>query len=62
MSVLAERTSSRSESDLAGHSTCHKVVNFAGDGTCEGDIVDVVITDAKTNSLYGTLTNRVVVA
>jgi len=62
LSVLAERTSSRSESDLAGHSTCHKVVNFAGDGSCEGDIVDVVITAAKTNSLYGTLTNRVAVA
>jgi tRNA-2-methylthio-N6-dimethylallyladenosine synthase len=58
LSVLAERKSSRSESDLAGHSTCHKVVNFAGDGSCEGDIVDVVITAAKTNSLYGTLTNR----
>jgi len=37
-------------------------VNFAGDGSCEGDIVDVVITAAKTNSLYGTLTNRVAVA
>jgi len=58
LSVLAERKSSRSESDLAGHSTCHKVVNFAGDGSCEGDIVDVVITAAKINSLYGTLTNR----
>jgi tRNA-2-methylthio-N6-dimethylallyladenosine synthase len=57
LSVLAERQSSRSESDLTGHSTCHKVVNFAGDRSLEGEIVDVVVTAAKTNSLYGTLVN-----
>jgi tRNA-2-methylthio-N6-dimethylallyladenosine synthase len=55
VSVLAERQSSRSASDLTGHSTCHKVVNFEGDSTLEGEIVDVVVTAAKTNSLYGTL-------
>jgi tRNA-2-methylthio-N6-dimethylallyladenosine synthase len=55
LSVLAERQSSRSESDLTGHSTCHKVVNFKGDSSLEGKIVDVVVTEAKTNSLYGTL-------
>jgi len=55
LSVLAERQSSRSASDLTGHSTCHKVVNFAGDNSLEGEIVDVVVTKAKTNSLYGTL-------
>src|SRR5918992_132706 len=55
LSVLAERQSSRSESDLTGHSTCHKVVNFKGDSSLEGEIVDVVVTEAKTNSLYGTL-------
>jgi tRNA-2-methylthio-N6-dimethylallyladenosine synthase len=55
LSVLAERQSSRSEHDLSGHSTCHKVVNFAGDGRLEGEIVDVVVTAAKTNSLYGSL-------
>jgi tRNA-2-methylthio-N6-dimethylallyladenosine synthase len=57
LSVLAERQSSRSESDLTGHSTCHKVVNFAGDRSLEGEIVDVLVTAAKTNSLYGTLVN-----
>ena len=54
LSVLAERQSSRSENDLSGHSTCHKVVNFEGDTRIEGEIVDVLVTAAKTNSLYGT--------
>jgi tRNA-2-methylthio-N6-dimethylallyladenosine synthase len=62
LSVLAERLSSRSESDLTGHSTCHKVVNFAGQSRFEGEILDVLITKAKTNSLYGTLVNRLAVA
>ena len=55
LSVLVERQSSRSESDLTGHSTCHKVVNFQGESALEGEIVDVVVTEAKTNSLYGVL-------
>lgn len=55
LSVLAERQSSRSEEDLTGHSTCHKVVNFSGDRSLEGEIVDVLVTAAKTNSLFGTL-------
>lgn len=55
LSVLAEKQSSRSETDLSGHSTCHKVVNFAGDSSLEGEIVEVVVTAAKTNSLYGSL-------
>src|SRR5688572_27726452 len=58
LSVLAERQSSRSEDDLSGHSTCHKVVNFSGDRGLEGEIVEVLVTAAKTNSLYGTLVNR----
>ena len=55
LNVLAEKQSSRSERDLSGHSTCHKVVNFEGDSSLEGEIVDVLVTAAKTNSLYGTL-------
>ncbi|HZN09633.1 MAG TPA: radical SAM protein, partial [Pyrinomonadaceae bacterium] len=58
LSVLAEKQSSRSENDLSGHSTCHKVVNFAGDRSLEGEIVDVLVTGAKTNSLYGALPGR----
>lgn len=55
LSVLVERQSSRSESDLVGHSTCHKVVNFPGESNLEGEIVEVTITEAKPNSLYGTI-------
>lgn len=62
LSVLAERQSSRSESDLTGHSTCNKVVNFSGHNSFEGEILDVRITAAKTNSLYGTVINRLAVA
>jgi tRNA-2-methylthio-N6-dimethylallyladenosine synthase len=58
LSVLVERQSSRSETDLVGHSTCHKVVNFPGSGALEGEVVDVTITQAKTNSLYGTMRSR----
>ena len=61
LSVLAEKQSSRSETDLSGHSTCHKVVNFAGHGGLEGEIVDVLVTDAKTNSLYGKMIDRAAV-
>jgi len=58
LSVLAEKQSSRSADDLSGHSTCHKVVNFRGDSALEGEIVEVMVTAAKTNSLYGTLVGR----
>jgi len=61
LSVLAERPSSRSDNDLTGHSTCHKVVNFSGDRRLEGEIVNVVVTAAKTNSLYGNLISGSVV-
>ncbi len=51
--VLVEGESARSPDDLTGHSTCHKVVNFHGGSTRKGDIAQVAITHAKTNSLYG---------
>ncbi|HEX5833790.1 MAG TPA: tRNA (N6-isopentenyl adenosine(37)-C2)-methylthiotransferase MiaB [Pyrinomonadaceae bacterium] len=57
LQVLVEKQSTRSESDLSGHSTCNKVVNFAGDHSLEGELVDVTVTAAKTNSLYGVLVN-----
>jgi tRNA-2-methylthio-N6-dimethylallyladenosine synthase len=53
VSVLAEKQSARSESDMVGHSTCHKVVNFPGETSLAGELVTVRITRAKTNSLYG---------
>lgn len=51
--VLVENYSSKSESDMTGHSTCHKVVNFPGSDALLGQIVKVKITQAKQNSLYG---------
>jgi tRNA-2-methylthio-N6-dimethylallyladenosine synthase len=58
LQVLVEKQSTRSENDLSGHSTCNKVVNFAGDRSLEGEIVNVLVTAAKTNSLYGLLVNH----
>ncbi|HXF43287.1 MAG TPA: tRNA (N6-isopentenyl adenosine(37)-C2)-methylthiotransferase MiaB [Pyrinomonadaceae bacterium] len=51
--VLVEKVSARSENDLSGHTTCHRVVNFKGDFSLLGKIVNVRIIEAKSNSLYG---------
>ena len=51
--VLAEKTSSRSEDDITGHSTCHKLVNFRGPRDVIGSLVDVRIREIKANSLFG---------
>lgn len=53
VSVLVEGESARSKEDLTGHSTCHKVVNFRGSEGEKGSIRNVLITEAKSNSLYG---------
>ncbi len=53
VSVLVEGESAKSEFDMTGHSTCHKVVNFPGDKSLAGREVRVRITEAKVNSLYG---------
>lgn len=53
LSVLPEKISSKSDEDLTGHSTCHRLVNFKGNMDILGKIVDVRITQAKSNSLYG---------
>jgi tRNA-2-methylthio-N6-dimethylallyladenosine synthase len=58
LSVLVEGQSAKSGRDMTGHSTCHKVVNFSGGPELEGRIVEVLVTEAKTNSLYGRLTGR----
>lgn len=57
LSILVERHSSRNESDMTGHSTCHKIVNFKGSMDILGHIVNVKIIEAKTNSLYGEVIN-----
>ncbi|HEY2846242.1 MAG TPA: MiaB/RimO family radical SAM methylthiotransferase, partial [Pyrinomonadaceae bacterium] len=53
LKVLVEGTSARSEDALTGHSTCHRVVNFKGSGDLLGNIVEVRITEARSNSLLG---------
>lgn len=56
--VLAERESSKVKGDLFGHSSCQKIVNFTGPTEKLGQIVNVRITEAKTNSLYGEISNN----
>jgi len=51
--VLIERPSSKSEADMTGHSTCHKVVNFPAPLALLGEVARVRVTQAKPNSLYG---------
>jgi tRNA-2-methylthio-N6-dimethylallyladenosine synthase len=53
LSVLVEAVSTRSKSDLTGHSTCNKVVNFPGEEKLIGQIVFVRIRELKSHSLYG---------
>jgi len=53
VSVLVEKQSARSANDMMGHSTCQKVVNFPSDATEAGQIVNVLISQAKPYSLYG---------
>lgn len=57
VSVLVEGESARSAVDMSGHSSCHKVVNFQGGASKPGDVVNVMITEAKSNSLYGAYVN-----
>lgn len=55
VSVLAERVSTRSADHLTGHSSCHKIVNFAASDDMLGKIVNVKVTEIKSNSLFGEL-------
>ena len=57
LDVLVEGESAKSALDMTGHSTCHRVVNFRGGHTLAGRVVEVRVTDAKVNSLYGELMN-----
>lgn len=57
--VLAEGFSAKSGSDLKGHTTCHKVLNFSASAEFIGKIVRVRITEAKAHSLYGQILQEV---
>jgi tRNA-2-methylthio-N6-dimethylallyladenosine synthase len=57
--VLVERSSARSESDLTGHTTCNKVVNFSAGAEFIGKVVNVRVTEAKAHSLYGQMLHHI---
>lgn len=51
--VLVEGFSARSESDLTGHTSCNKVVNFGGGVESLGKVLKVRVNEAKAHSLFG---------
>jgi tRNA-2-methylthio-N6-dimethylallyladenosine synthase len=53
VSVLVEGTSARAFHDMTGHTSCNKVINFPGGEGLTGKIIDLWVTQAKANSLYG---------
>jgi len=55
VSVLFEGKSARSGNDMTGHTTCNKVINIKDVSGLDGAVHNVVVTDAKANSLYGVL-------
>ena len=57
--VLGKGFSSKSERDLTGHTTCHKVVNFTGNAESIGKVLRVLVTEAKAHSLFGRILQEV---
>jgi tRNA-2-methylthio-N6-dimethylallyladenosine synthase len=55
LDVLVEKPAARSDKQVSGHSTCHKVVNFEGSRDIIGKIVKVRVSEVKSNSLLGSL-------
>ena len=53
--VLVEKTSKKSDAQVAGRTENNRWVNFDADGSLIGQFVDVVITEALPNSLRGRL-------
>jgi tRNA-2-methylthio-N6-dimethylallyladenosine synthase len=53
--VLVEKASVKDDTQFSGHSTCQKVVNFKGSSELLGKIVDIKITEAKVNTLFGSV-------
>ena len=56
--ILVEGTSRRDINQLAGRTENNRVVNFDGDVRLIGEFVDVVITEALSNSLRGRVVIR----
>ncbi len=59
VTVLADAPSRRRDGEYAGRTSGNTVVNFPGDGTCIGRLLDVRIERAGPNSLWGTLATAV---
>lgn len=55
LDVLVEKPAARHDGQVSGHSTCHKVVNFEASKNLIGSIVNVRVSEIKSNSLLGTL-------
>jgi tRNA-2-methylthio-N6-dimethylallyladenosine synthase len=53
--VLVERPSARGGGQLTGKTSTHRPVNFDGPESLVGRVVEVVVTEALTNSLRGRL-------
>jgi tRNA-2-methylthio-N6-dimethylallyladenosine synthase len=53
--VLVEKPSTRDPNELTGRTENMRFVNFAGHPRLIGQFVDVLITDAMSNSLRGRL-------
>ena len=51
--VLVERKSGKNPRHFTGHTTCHKIVNFEADEHLIGTIINVKITETKSNGLFG---------
>ena len=51
--VLVEKTSTKNDLELTGHTSCHRVVNFIGDKNSIGSFVKVKIEEPKAFYLSG---------
>jgi tRNA-2-methylthio-N6-dimethylallyladenosine synthase len=51
--ILVEGTSTRDTNELSGRTENNRIVNFAGHPRLIGQMIDVVITDAMTNTFRG---------
>ena len=58
--ILVEKTSVKSERELAGRTENQRWVNFIGPSELVGRFVDVVITEPKRNSLRGRLVSSAI--
>lgn len=55
--ILVEGTSTRDVNELSGRTENNRIVNFAGHPRLIGQMIDVVITDAMTNTFRGRVAN-----